>query len=260
MAAEAVGATMLRVATPNWMPSGASGRGTRETISIISEHVASHDRTILVLDELDKIVAGPGGSGDGGTPWQSYIRAEAYDLLDSRWPAGLCLPSTDDDDPDPDPDIDSLTRKLRDTVFIVGIGTFQGWFDDDKGRRSVGFGPEMSPENDELSAEIVAEKMPRELANRFNGGLIRLPELRASDYHRIAEEVENQLPERMRETFRGEVARLLPEAIAAKKGVRFLEECMLGMLLQLPPEPEKIAAEIVKPTPEIKTLDHLCTL
>jgi hypothetical protein len=208
-----------------------------------------------VLDELDKLVAGPGGStglANAGDAWQSYIRNELYSaILDGRWPNGLTL--HDDDDA---PDIETLTRKLRDTVFVLGIGTFQSWFDGAGLRRSMGFAAEIAPPTDELTADIVAERMPRELANRFNSTLIRIPELREQDYHRIARETETKLPERMQAAFRAEVQRLLPGAIAAKKGVRFLEEAMLATLVSLPPEPEKIIAEITKPTP---TLD-LCTL
>ena len=265
MAAEAVGASILRVSAPSWMPAGAHNRSTRETIAVIAEHVAGHDKTILVADELDKIISGPGGATrggggggggmDGGSPWQSYVRNEIYDLLDSRWPTGLADPDTIDDDDKIS--LQALTKKLKQSVYIVGCGTFQDYYDSAAGRRSMGFAAQVDHEIDQISAEIVAEKLPRELANRFNGKLIRLPELTPNDYHRIAEEATNKLPARMRDTYRIEVARLIPEAIAAKKGIRFLEEAMLQVLVQLP-ESEKIPEVIAKPNPEIPELD-LCT-
>lgn len=238
MAAEAVGASMLRVSAPNWMPSGANNRSTRETISVIADHVARHDRTILFVDELDKLVDRTGDSS-----WKAYIRGELFDLIDGRWSAGLTLPETEDDQPDIT--IEQLTAKLRDSVFVLAAGTFQSWFDDSGSRRAMGFGAEIDPKTHELSADIIAEKMPRELANRFNSQLIRLPELRPEDYHRIAREAENKLPERMQAAFRGEVAKRITGAIAAKKGVRFLEEAMMATLVSLPPDPAPIIAESI---------------
>lgn len=251
MAAEAVGASLCRVSAPSWMPAGANNRGTRETISVIAGHVARHDRTILFVDEIDKLADQTGDSS-----WKSYIRGELFDLIDGKWPAGLTLPETDDDTPDIT--IEHLTTKLRGTVFILAAGTFQSWFDDTSSRRTMGFAAEIAPETHELSADIIAEKLPRELANRLNSSLIRLPELRPEDYARIANEAAEKLPQRMQQAFRAEVARRIPGAIATKKGVRFLEEVMLSVLINLPPSPE-IIAEIVKSHPEIPTLD-LCTL
>lgn len=265
MAAEALGTydptaqswgwkvSMLRVSAPSYMPSGANNRGTKETISVIAEHIANHDRTLLVIDEIDKLI-----DRGGDTSWKTYIRAELFDLLDGRWPAGLTLPENDDECA-PDITIESLTGKLRHTVFVLGIGTFQSWFDDSASRRTMGFGAETNPAKDELSADIIAERMPRELANRFNSGIIRIPELSAADYHRIARETAEKLPERMREPFRAEVQRKIAGAIAAKKGVRFLEEAMMATLINLPPEPT-ITAEFVEVPTQTKTRSEPCML
>lgn len=233
MAADAVGASLLRVSAPNWMPCGSVNRGTRETIGVIAEHVARHDRTILFLDELDKLI-----DRTGDTSWKTYIRGECFDLVDGRWPTGLTQPETDDDVGLVV--IEELTEKLRDTVFVLAAGTFQSWFDDSGSRRSMGFGAEISSETIELSADIIAEKMPRELANRFNSSLIRIPELQPTDHHRISKEAENKLPAHMRQAFRVEVSKRITGAIASKKGVRFLEEAMMEVLKTLPPSPEII--------------------
>lgn len=245
---EACGANLCRIGTPSWLPLGAHNRGVKETITIVAEHIAKHNKTVLVVDELDKII-----DKEGDTSWKSYIRNELYDLVDGRWPAGLVLPEDDDI---PEITIEKLTEKLQRTVFILGIGTFQAWFDDAKSRRTIGFSGENNTASDEISAENVAERLPRELANRFNSQLIRLPELQPSDYHRIAKEAENQLPNHMQEAFREEVSQLIGNAIACKKGVRFLEEAMLATLINLPPEPTPPAPDFLQITTDI----DLCTL
>jgi SpoVK/Ycf46/Vps4 family AAA+-type ATPase len=251
MAADAVTASLLRVSAPNWMPCGSINRGTRETIGVIAEHVARHNRTIFFCDETDKLI-----DRGGDNSWKTYIRGEFFDLIDGRWPSGLTLPETDDDQPDIT--IEELNQKLRDTVFVLAAGTFQSWFDDSVSRRTMGFGAEIAPGTDELSAEIIAEKLPRELANRFNSSLIRIPELNPADYFRIASEAENKLPAHMRQAFRAEVSKRIDGAIAAKKGVRFLEEAMMEVLKTLP-----ASSEIIGKITEVGIKNHdlePCTL
>ena len=230
LAAAMTGASLMRLSAPGYMPCGAHQRGTRESITVIAEHVARHDRTMLVIDELDKLVdAGSGASGSeptngGSDAWRSYIRGEIYDLADGRWPSGLRPP---DDEACNEISLDFLTKKLRETVFILGIGTFQHWHDHTATQRSMGFGAEIDPSRPQITAEIVAGRIPRELANRFNSDLIRLPDLQPEDYYRIALEAERKLPVAFQVPFRAEVNKRIQGAIDAKKGVRFLEECIM---------------------------------
>jgi len=232
LAAAASGASLLRLSSPGYMPCGAHQRGTRESISVIAEHVARHDRTMLVLDEIDKLLdAGASGNGGsstgGGDSWRSYIRGEIYDLADGRWPSGLRLP---DDDHCHEIPLDMLTSKLRESVFIIGIGTFQDWYDHSSANRSMGFNAELNPYRLQITADVVASRIPRELANRFNSDLIKMPDLQPSDYLKIAHEAERKLPVDLQQAFRTEVNRRIKGAIDAKKGVRFLEECIMQVL------------------------------
>lgn len=236
IAAECVGAKTLRISAPGWMPAGAHQRGTKETISVIAGAVAANDRTLLVIDEICKIAGAE-------NPWLNYVRGEILDLTDGRWPTGLNLSEINDESEAHDVTIDELTVKLRETVFILGIGTFQVFFDSANARRTIGFDRNNKAERDELSAEIIAGMLPRELANRFNSDLIQIPELRAEDYHRIARKVEESLPKTMRRLFREQVGLKIDGAIESKKGVRFLEEAVMAVLVVLPtdkPEPGPI--------------------
>jgi len=237
--------SLCMVSAPSWMPLGAHNRGTKETVGVIAEHVAHNDRTILFIDEAEKIM---NRQDTSWTSWSSFILGELFQLADGRWPTGLTLPETEEDMPAIT--IEALSKKLRDTVFILAAGTFQSWYDDSNSRRSIGFGAEINPVSDELTAEIIAERMPRELANRFNSAIIRIPELQPADYHRIALEAETKLPAQMREAYRAAVQRHLPGAIAAKKGVRYLEEAMMEVLKNLPPKHHSKNPEpIPEPTP-----------
>jgi SpoVK/Ycf46/Vps4 family AAA+-type ATPase len=233
LAAEATGASLLRLSAPGYMPCGAHQRGTRESITVIAEYVARHDRTMLVLDEIDKLVDAGVASGNGasstggGDSWRSYIRGEIYDLADGRWPSGLSLP---DDENCHEIPLDILTSKLRECVFIIGIGTFQSWYDHSSANRSMGFNAELNPSRTQITADVVASRIPRELANRFNSDLIKLPDLQLGDYRKIALEAERKLPVDLQQAFRAEVNRRIQGAIDARKGVRFLEECIMQVL------------------------------
>ena len=55
IAGEALNATLLRISTPAWIPVGAHNRGATETLVMIADHVTRNPRTLLVLDEIDKI-------------------------------------------------------------------------------------------------------------------------------------------------------------------------------------------------------------
>ena len=229
LAAEKLGAKLLRLSMPGYMPAGAHNRGTKETINIIADFVARHDRTLLVLDEIDKLIGGStAGSGMAAESWQSYIKGEIYDLCDGRWPTGLILM----DDDEMDITIEALTVKLRESVFILGIGTFQSWFDDAVSRRSIGFTNTDDTDGaiNAITADVVAEMMPRELANRFNGALIRIPELCGDDYLRVIDDASAKLPGPIRQAFVREAHSRLQDAIKSKKGVRFLEEAVMEAL------------------------------
>jgi SpoVK/Ycf46/Vps4 family AAA+-type ATPase len=221
MVSTAVGASLCRVSAPSYIPSGAHNRSTKETIGVIAQHVAQNDRTILFVDELDKI--------SDETPWQGYCRNELYDLIGGNWPNGMNLPELDKG---PDPTIEELTHKLRTTVFFLAAGTFQQWFDEATTRRTMGFMAD-EQENEEITADSIAQKLPRELINRF-GKIVRLPELRENDYRQIALEAERKLPQRFRESFRVEAAERIPQAIREKKGVRYIEEALTAVLLNQP--------------------------
>ena len=242
MAAKAVGvgAELVRVSVPGWAPAGSTGRSVAETIATIALSVDKNKRTLLVLDELDKACAPASNSFSySDSPWQQHCRLEIYELLDGQWPQGLKIPETDDDDDvttDETHRRELLTQKLQETVFILGIGTFQSFFDSAPSRRTMGFCGGVDTSEGEISLDVIAEKLPRELTNRF-GDLIRLPELRAEHYRLIARQAEESMPEEMRKAFRHEIASRIESAISAKKGVRFIEEALLEVLKTLPPEP-----------------------
>jgi ATP-dependent protease Clp ATPase subunit len=231
MAASAVGASLCRASAPSYMPCGATNRGARETILVIGEHIAKHPRTLLVIDEICKLSHNP--SNDSA--WLGYVRSELLEILDGRFPAGM---KEIEDEKGNEVSIDTLTTKLRETVFCLGIATFQNWHDSSRERRSMGFGAEhMAPKHNQITSDIITETIPRELINRF-GKIIQIPELQPHDYHQIARQAEARLPESMREPFRREAENRIDVAIKGKQGARFIEEVLTAVLINMPePKP-----------------------
>ena len=252
MAAEAIGATLLRLSVPGWIPAGSTGRTVAETIGTIAQAVALNQRTLLVLDELDK--ATPPTSSTTTSSWQQYGMLEIFDLLDGRWPEGLKLP---DDAEDNEISREDLTAKLQTSVFILGVGTFQDYFDGSGNKQTIGFGAESDTETDEISSDDLLEKLPRELVNRFSD-LIRLPELQADHYRRIAKQACDSLPLRIRQAFSEAVAARIGAAISEKRGVRFLEESLMEVLKNLPPEPKYEIITVANSEPETTDPFDLC--
>jgi hypothetical protein len=229
--AEIVGASILRTATPGWMPCGAHNRAVKETLALIACHIAAHDKTILVLDEIDKLYKPPTGSNGGGTSggdtsWLSYIRGELYEIMDGRFPPGLNI---DIEDGDHVPSVDKLSEKLRNSVFIVGVGTFQDFFDQTP-KKTMGFGGGTEPIL-QIDAAEVATRLPRELSNRFHGSLIVLPDLEPDNYREIVSQTTKSLPVWLQPAFLAATKIRINDAITTKKGVRFVEEALLDALV-----------------------------
>jgi hypothetical protein len=229
--AEGVGASILRTATPGWIPCGAHNRGVKETLTLIAYHIAEHDKTILVFDEIDKIYKSPaapngGGASGGDTAWLSYIRGELYEIMDGRFPTGMNINIEDGDDV---LSVEKLSEKLRDSVFIVGVGTFQDYFDQTP-NTTMGFGGGTEP-IPEIDAEEVATRLPRELSNRFHGSLIVLPDLEPDNYREIVSQTTKSLPNWLQPAFLAAANSRINDAIRSKKGVRFVEEALLDALV-----------------------------
>jgi len=222
--ATAVDAALLRINVTSWMPCGAHDRGTAQTLPLILQHIDYHPRTILFLDELDK-------AHSSSSSWMAYVRAELYELLDGKWLTGIKFDRDDEEEHSKQqrPYEHLSGEKLRNSTFIIGVGTFQEFFDS-RPNRTIGFHEEFGQEN-RLGPDVedILKKMPRELTNRF-AHLIYLPELAPDHYRLLAEQAERDLPKWILPAFRHSVSKRIPQAIAAKSGCRFIERALAEAL------------------------------
>lgn len=225
-----IGASLLRVSVPGWMPSGAHNRAVAETIPTIIEHIHTHSKTVLFLDELDKLHWNENS-------WTSYIKGELFEILDGRLPNGSKSKAestleTEEDGTLTGSQFSTLTDKLRSSTFVVGAGTFQDFYETQSCSGRIGFhhGHTHSPRMIGPSAEIIVKKLPRELLNRFNSTLLLLPALDPTHYQMIAQQAEKSLPTWIRSAFKVAAAERMRQAIATHSGCRFVEEALADAL------------------------------
>lgn len=231
--AEETGAALLRINVTNWMPSGANNRAVAETLETIVSHINAYSRSILFLDEVDKIYH--------ETPWMGYIRGELFEILDGRLPLGTKPPAFGEEDGEAQfPTEKSLSEKLRSTVFIVGAGTFQQFYETRRSP-SIGFHHTEPESGTGPTADYIAQKLPRELATRFNSQLLFIPELSPIHYQALVHEAEKSLPDWLVPAFRQAATRRMAQAISVKSGCRFLEEAVMDALqiTQPPHQPDE---------------------
>jgi energy-coupling factor transporter ATP-binding protein EcfA2 len=225
-----LGANLIRTSAPAWIPAGAHNRGVGETLPHLIREIEKHDSNILFLDEMEKL---------GDSPWMTHCRDEIWSVVDGILPSGI--KPTDEDFPEQETSnwLEKITNKLRRNTFIVGAATFQTWFDSAKSRRAIGFTHEQTNKQS-LTADVIAERIPREFANRFQAD-IQLKDLEERHYRLIIDQAAGKIPASHRTIFREEAESRLAGAIEAKKAVRFVEEAWLAAITKVPLPEEAIA-------------------
>lgn len=214
MLANMLGIQFLRVSASSWMPTGAHDRGTHQTTVEIAAALSSEERTILFIDELEKLYS-------SDSSWQSYIRNEILDILDGRFPLGMHSDDYDDE---------VIRNRLSQTTFFIAAGTFQSFFD--SYRSSIGgfSGEAAAPESPDFS--LLPDFLPREISNRFNPDLIILRSLTRADYQQMIVKAAAELPASLRPSFQLIAECSITEAIKTGLGCRMIEQALLSALLK----------------------------
>ena len=216
-----LGLPILSIKTSEWMLLGSAGRGATPTWPRIHEFLmrcANLPGGIVLLDELDKIC--------DKTSWTTYLRSEAFSLLDLTIPTNLV---DMDGDTITEDSIEAAQRVLRSKILVVGAGAFQSIWDD-RQRPEVGF---LSAERRIASLDMgdLFRTLPREILARFGSNLIVLPSLVEGDYFQMLDVFADQMPDFWKQRFVKLGRERIPEAARLKLGPRFFEELVLEMVL-----------------------------
>lgn len=192
---------MLRLSYAEWLPRGS--RTQPDTATRIHAFLEDHERSMIFLDELDKL-------RPFDSDWGTSMLTEAFLLLDRTLiqPGFSKSPSTDA----------RVIQRLQQSTFIVGAGAWQETWSNYE--RPLGFGP--APEHNAVNDILGSRKIPEELLRRFGGTPLILPPANADELRELA--VADGLDQAAAEVgcpldYRaGEISR---------RGMRWLEDCRL---------------------------------
>lgn len=187
---------------------------------------------ILVLDEIDKI--------GGTTDWQSYIRLEAHDLLDCVIPLAARLPSVEQDNPwdlqpnvFPNADRETLARKLRERVFILGCGAWQSAWNSNSG--TLGFSANAASTIEPPGRNQILNSIEPKLRQRFRNEVCWMTPMGRTDYHTVSSDIAKRINHPgTRRAWNRLAGPAIEQAVTAGLGMRVFEELMLSALLETP--------------------------
>lgn len=213
---------VLRVTYGDWLPRGVRNEAGEATVMAILRALDAAPRLILHIDELDKI------REDYGTGWGRSVANDIWNVLDGVLPVrdfltGAKRQVTEENQA-------RLLRRIRDGLWIVGSGTWQGVFDAAE-RPSLGFAAAaaVAPQAEELAARIrAAEQIPAELLARFATELVFV------EYPKTDEEVRELLDQSGLAALAGEVGEMidLSPAHFCKVGFRCIESVAARLLVR----------------------------
>lgn len=212
----------LDLVTPEWILLGATERAAQTTWVAIVETLLSQDTChglVIFLDEIDKLL--------GNTSWDIHLRTEVFRLLDGRIP-----PHLKDADGDP---ITAQTRAEAEAILkrrtcIIAAGAFQDVWEQQATTR-IGFG-DCQSRSEEPDHTILANRISRELLNRFRSNLIILQPLQLSHYQSMIDKVQESLDMPMAARFQALATKKLQAGIAHRLGARFVEEVLMELLVE----------------------------
>lgn len=165
-AARKLGATYLRLTRGDWIATGSTA-GRRTSFQII-DWVASSERSILHLDEADKL-----SNLHGGSEWSASVGTDLWNILDRKFQVEDYLRETTFAEGQA-PTAEQLRLKLQNRLWIVGSGTFQGVFEGSRPGAKIGFSGAARGEAVGASSIAASRVISPELLSRFNSDLLFL--------------------------------------------------------------------------------------
>ncbi len=223
-------AVCVRVSAPGWIPLAARENTAKETFPTILQTILENERTVVFVDEIDKL--------SHRVSWMEYVRGEIFDLLDGIIRPHLRIPGAPEESEEETlserasrmAHRSNAERKLQESAFFVGAGTFQAMFDGGRPSASIGFGAPIETSDARITAALLSERLPRELVARFSGELVLLPEMTRNDYRHMIGMAAAALPDWLQTVFVECAEARLEAAIMARSGCRYMEETVLSAL------------------------------
>lgn len=192
LVAERFGAGLFTVSAGEWIPQGVHSQ--KPTLLHLLRTIRRHERTILFLDEVDKLVE------TRETAWSRSCAADIWAVLDRRIPVDAFATAESWDDNDRT----TLTDRAEHGLHFIAAGTFQDAFTRRR-RRLIGFDAAAGSAGLQTETEGILQGsyVPEELLSRCGGAepiVIAYPDpeeteelLRASGLQDLASRVGRRL-------------------------------------------------------------------
>lgn len=199
------GLPLMVINAASWIVYGALT--TPHTLTVIRRFVRSHARSIIFVDEIDKLTHGEAAFSH---PWGLAVLAECLAILDSDKKLGVCGWKESD------------IEHLRKTCFIVGAGAWQ--------LHAV----EARREENLAYAERILDQagIPEEVLFRFNARLIQILPPRENDFCTAIRRVRRELSLPILPA--AQEGQLVKEALGSHRGMRWIEEYVADLLIANP--------------------------
>ena len=160
-------ANYFRVTRSDWLVVGC--RQGRPTVYQIIDAVLNHERTLVHLDEVDKIQIDFQTAGE----WSACVAQDYLSVLEGKFQVEEYLNTTMfEEGKKPIPLY--VREKLRRSLWLVGSGTWQQVFAAHRPGAAIGFALPAAPVAVEADAIAQAKLISPELFYRFNSDLIFL--------------------------------------------------------------------------------------
>jgi hypothetical protein len=208
------GLPLLVINAGTWIVYGAYTNP--HTVTVIRRFIRSHRRSILFIDEIDKIVGGEMAFSHG---WSLSVLAECIGILDSDKKLAVCGWKTSD------------VEHLRKSCFVIGAGAWQLHAAKARRERNVAY------------ADLVAENagIPEEVLFRFNPGLIQILPPGEKDFRQSIRRIRAELS--LPALSVAEETTLVTEAVESLRGMRWAEQYLADLLITNPREDEEVSEE-----------------
>jgi hypothetical protein len=162
-AATQLDAYYVKRARGDWLPMGS--KSGRPTVFQILDYVATYDRVLLQIDELDKFTDLQNGE------WSASIASDLWAVLDLSFQIPEFLREVTFPGREP-PTVAEMHKRIHRNLWIVGSGTFQKVFESGRANASIGFGRDQHAHSVGMDEIVASRSISLELLVRFNGNPI----------------------------------------------------------------------------------------
>jgi hypothetical protein len=196
---------LLVINAASWIVYGATT--TPHTLTVVRRFVSSNPRSIIFIDELDKIAH---GEATFSHPWSSAVLAEILATLDADKKLGACGWK------------DSDIEHLRKSCFVCGAGAWQLHAAQARQEKNLSY------------ADRILEEagIPEEVLFRFNSSLVEIRPPKESDFRAAIRRIRGELS--LPNLPATEETCLVGEALQSHRGMRWVEQYLADLLIAHP--------------------------